>query len=202
MRLVLWISLLGAGCNTFTAPTEEALAALQPAAPSDAFRATATVTIESDSLRGTFDALLVAEPAVPRVRLQLFPDLGGVVLDLIATPERFVGEVGDQSIDCAPVDAPRSLLTFLGFTLLEMFHPVTPDRVRGQRRTDDGFEFDVVPAAGDLTLHVVPHGRMRFCFRGVPWVLEERLLRARGFSLRVDDVAREPAQPKPGVFVP
>ncbi|MCA8958881.1 MAG: hypothetical protein KDC38_00145 [Planctomycetes bacterium] len=97
-------------------------------------RCEARVTIRSDALNGEFRALLVANHALdPRVRLQLYPDLGSKLLDLSASTQRIVGFLADGKtrIDVRSDDsAPRHFLTFLALTLLARYAMIPPDRVR------------------------------------------------------------------------
>ncbi|MEZ5966474.1 MAG: hypothetical protein R3F56_21740 [Planctomycetota bacterium] len=124
------LALLVAACRA-TLPREE-LAHLT-FAPGRAERIHLEVEVQSRSLSGVFDALLVTRPSPPAVRLQLLPELGAPILDLVATPTAigavmqgdhaprvWRGEPGDPSL------APPLLF---GITLLEQHAPPAPARV-------------------------------------------------------------------------
>ena len=138
------LSLLAAhGCSTFEAPTTRDLDLVRGAAPeiSTAASTTAEVRVRSERMTGTFSAVLASERG-GRVRLQLFPDVGGKILDLYASSERIAGAIPqagskvDDRTDSG--ELPRSLLTFFAITLLEHHTPLTEDRVRGVRRGGEG----------------------------------------------------------------
>ena len=160
MRWTIWLSLLllPTGCRSWGPPSKATLAAVAglPAAPSRPSRARVRVTIESDTLRGTFGALMVIDPQGPKVRLQIFPDIGPKLLDLVATPRRFAGRLGNDRIDTSPDDAPRHLLVFMAFTLLEMAAPLTPDRI--EEAKDAPGTLRIRPVAGP---HQVRQPRVR-----------------------------------------
>jgi len=212
-RLVLALLVAAGGCRGFGAPPPALLAALPPP-DHTGVRAQATVEIDSDALRGTFDALLLADRGPrPRVRLQLFPDLGGTVLDVTATPERITGGFpGADSVDAAPGAAARHGVVFLGLTLLEQLAPLTPERVTGARAIDDGWLVRVAPVwpGLDVEARVSRTGAVRerrYAYRGVRWVErrdgEAFVVTAPGFSFRASAPRVETlaALPK-GVFGP
>lgn len=195
MRWIFWLSLLGA-CQSFRPMTDAERAAFRPILQ-EPVRVRAHVTIDSDRLRGGFDALLVADPDGPKVRLQLFPDVGEKVLDLIARPDRFVGRLAGERIDVAPENARPDALSLFAFTLLELFAPVTADRVAGVR----GTAFRLRPVAGDID--VVRDGEtLAFRFGWIGWTWNDGI-EAKGFRLSLADVERTPAPDlDPRVFEP
>ncbi len=186
---------------------EAALLERASAAPSSPLREKSRVRITTEHLRGDFESVLVASPgASPRARLQLFPEVGGKILDLAATRERITGvmpQAGrDVDVDVAQhgADAPRDLLFFMGVTLLEMFAPIPPSRVRGA--VTDGqrtvLRVEALVPGVDLFAVVGADGvvvERRFAFRGAQWVAREgdRLeIEGKDFEMTVERGAREP----------
>ena len=119
----LWLgALFLAGCNSFgPLPSGFALPELDTAP----WSASGTVTIESPWLSGQFRAAIAVVPGPePRVRLQLFPELGGKVLDLTATAAGVAGSfphTGEEYIaDFGAGVRPYHPLLFMGLTLTEM----------------------------------------------------------------------------------
>jgi len=222
MRWIIRLSLLLllTGCRSWGPPSKATLATIAglPAAPSRPSRARVRVTMESDTLRGTFGALMVIDPQGPKVRLQIFPDIGPKLLDLVATPRRFAGHIGDRDrIDTSPDDAPRHLLVFMAFTLLEMAAPLTADRIEEAR--DAPGTLRIRPVAGPLEIQARVEGsriRRSFRFRHVRWdasvstgagegVEESRVrasIGAKGFSMTIEHGPLQPARLKPKVFAP
>ena len=123
-----WASraLLFASAGCCTRPADARLRELLPP-PRAPFRVQLEVEVESAGLRGLFDGVLIARPSPPAVRLQLLPDLGAPILDVVATPAH-----GDATVRVwrgAPTDpGPHPLLMF-GITLLEQCAAVAPERV-------------------------------------------------------------------------
>lgn len=201
--------LVAGGCRTL-GPPPEALADLLPVSAPESpelRRRTAWVHVESPEFRGAFRAVMLEERAPsPRVRLQLIPDVGGKVLDLVARadgecvgywPHRdlaFRGAIGGD----AP--ARRGLDGFLCITILEGAAPLTLDRVRAGRRIDTGFELRVSAAAGPsvrLLVQLDEEGRVErrsYRYAGVTWVEElapVHEIRAPGFRWRLEAEASE-----------
>ena len=133
------LALLSA-CAGFREPHDFELAhavAADAAAPRFARTQTCEVRIDSEQLRGTFDGVLASEPA-GRTRLQLFPDVGGKILDLFAGSERIVGTIPQAALRYdeplgARDELPRHVLLFIAITLLERCTPLTADRVLAVR---------------------------------------------------------------------
>ncbi len=184
-----------------------ALLANASASSTAPFRERARVRITTDRLRGDFEAVLVAVPGPqPRARLQLFPEVGGKILDVAATPKRITGVMpqAGRSID-ATVDedgaahAERDVLFFIGATLLERFAPLVPSRVE----RSDGGALDLAPvfAGVSVTALVDGDGRVherRYRFRGASWVERDgdRVeIEGHDFQMTIERGAPEPLDP-------
>ena len=94
------------------------------------------VRIESPDLSGTFTAVLIRRNTdSPAVRLQLYPEIGGRVLDLVATPTSFEGVIPPADIHLAwsseDGSPPRHLFTFLAATLVDEGFPLCAGRALG-----------------------------------------------------------------------
>ena len=131
-----------AACHSFAAPRPATCAAIRPmpmaASPFERFE----LELASPALTGTFDGVIADTPA--GFRLQLFPDVGGKVLDLevvVAT-----GDARGTSPD-GPVD-PR-FAAVLAAMFAEVRARVGGERVLGERTAGDGgIEVQLVPAFG------------------------------------------------------
>lgn len=128
------------GC-AFQPPTRELLGHIgrieAPAGP--VRRADVTVTLDSDRWSGVFTGVLVARPGRnPAVRLQLYPDLGNKILDLVASPTEIAAETdGAETLRTPrPPDGALepSLPLLLAVTLLEYYEGIDAERVTGVRR--------------------------------------------------------------------
>ncbi len=110
------------------------------------------VRIESPWFGGEFKAVAVERRGTsPLVRLQLFPDVGGKVLDLVASPDA----VAAHWVHSGEVVQDREeLIGFLCVSLIENACPLSWGRVRGGRRTDEGYLVDLEPASNNLELSV------------------------------------------------
>lgn len=116
----------------------------------DTLRALGEVRIESERLAGVFRAALAARcGTLPSVRLQLFPDVGGAILDVTATPTRLLGRIGGGELreldPRAGVDEP-DVLVMIAATLAEACARVDDARVRDVRHDDDGWRVSLQPA--------------------------------------------------------
>ena len=140
-----------AGCAGFQPPTAAELDALRLATDTKPAAAAfaGVVTIAAPRLTGTFDAALLVERGPRgRARLQLFPDLGGKVLDVIACDDRIEGVIPHAAQHV--VADPRAriephLLAFTGVTLLELATPITRERVLAVRRAGADRELRLAP---------------------------------------------------------
>jgi hypothetical protein len=160
--------------------------------------------VDSPRFSGLFEAVLAARPGgAARARLQLFPDVGGKVLDLVATPRRIAGffppthESFEAELPLAD-GAPRHLLFFMGVTLLELFTPVTPGRVRGARADGGAWEVELEPAVagGRVRAWIDPAGavlRRAFRYGGVAWVATADRIEGGPFRMTAEGRTQEPA---------
>lgn len=193
------LGLLLAGCCTEFLPlTSTTLdhARRVPPPEGPCVRRKLRVTIECPWLNGEFTGLLAARTGpAPQVRLQLFPDVGGKVLDLLARPDRISAHLPKtgESVDAEP-GASSHPLVFMGVTLLEHLAPIR-DRVNGVRHEGDDLWYRVHPVApgAQVTLLLVPArvARRRFAWpSGAQWEEEIRedggtVVKGEGFDLRV-----------------
>jgi len=120
-------ALLAAGCTTWHVPTSTqfALVSRTQRGIERPTRLRIRLDVESSWLSGQFEGVVVAGPG-PEVRLQLFPDLGGKAVDLLATPKRIIGYFPHlrEGIDVRlPKEARPHPLSFLGLHLLERAAP-------------------------------------------------------------------------------
>ncbi len=171
------------GCRAFGPPGQELVPLLEPAAAArGALRKTAWSRIESRWFSGEFRTLVVQGEQPTRIRLQLLPDLGGKVLDLVVTPAETAGywpHTGASFRERYGRDLPappRGLIGFLAVSLLENATPLGFDRVRGMRRCDGGYALELEPAIeGDHThieVRIAADGALEsrhYTHRGVSW---------------------------------
>lgn len=202
----VWVLLL-CGCTTFGPPDPAVLAdVVTDRTEADTIRRRARLELEGEHLSGTFTAVLIARRGrAASARLQVLPEVGGKLLDLVVTPERVVGYVPmaglaiDHARGAGPV--PRHLLVFVAASLLEDLTPLTRERVLGSRpRRDGGHELQVAGALGEgrVTVELDPSGAIlgrAFRLRGARWrevrTPDGRRFVAPGLEWRLGDVRRE-----------
>ncbi len=173
----MWVALAGcaAACQTW-APLDEHAAAALPTLPA-AVAHDGTVEIATPGLQGLFTARLVARcEDPPLVRLQLFPDLGGKVLDLAvdrATVRGVIPHAGVQVTQPIPALARTDLLTFVALTLRAEFTPLVAARIEGMRREGDELQLRTHDGdSGCAVVHVLRAGgivRRELSWRGLHW---------------------------------
>jgi hypothetical protein len=196
--LALALSLAFAG-QGFEAPGRAELALLDAAPPPSFLRGAGVVRIDAPFLSGVFDARLVAAcGSAPRVRLQLFPEVGGKILDLAASAAGAAGAVPPAGLDwrteLGAASPPPHTMLFFAVTLLERFASLTPERALGVRRRGGLVEVSLRPVvAGTEVIAVLgAPGEVRerrYRYAGAAWreVLgPPYLVEGAGFSLRVD----------------
>jgi hypothetical protein len=171
--------LLAAGCSGFETPTPAQLRALplsgEESAPSGQplTRIRFQLSIDSPWLAGEFEGVVLADrtPAGPRLRAQLFGDLGPKVADLTVRADRIVGYFPEthEGIDCAlPREASPHPLLFMGASLgEELLDPETPGRVTGIREEAGGVWLRLRPFVPGTEVH-------RFAVAGNPAVKKRR----------------------------
>jgi hypothetical protein len=207
-RAALLVAVLPAGCATWSAPGPDLAAELPPAPPAAVAR-DGTVDIESPGLSGLFTLRAIARSGSPaRVRLQLFPDLGGKVLDVAAGPDGIAGTVPYASLrlDRTRDDpGPPELLLLIGLSLLEEFTPLEPARVTALRRAGGELQLRTHPlAAGLETTHVLRDRRLlrrEFRYRGASWRIVwasagQGTVDAPGVRWRIA-ISEQPIEPPP-----
>lgn len=170
LELVGWLALalamvsLTGACSSFgpvAAATREAVGSmpLSEDLPAEQF----VLELESPVLTGVFDVLFVHE--APTMRMQLFPDVGGKVMDL--TVDR-LGVTARTPTDTYRAETPLDdaephLGLALAMMMSEMVAPVTGERLLGQRTESDGsLSVQLLPAlgAGRVTAHLGGDGRI------------------------------------------
>jgi hypothetical protein len=94
--------------------------------------------IESPYLAGVFDVLCVV--AAGSVRVQLFPEVGGKVMDLSIAEAAITAQMPGQSYRAEPPfdDASPHLALLLAAMLGELRAPVVADRVLGEQVQGNG----------------------------------------------------------------
>ena len=181
-----------------------------------ALRRTAWTRIESPGFSGEFKAVSIEEGgAEPRVRLQLLPEVGGKVLDMVVSPRRTVGYWLHLATSFEETRGPgeggtRDLVAFISCSLLENAVPLTYDRVLGGRRTADGYELRVSPImdGGRTRVEVLlaVDGTLlarRYTHRGVGWretFHPAHRFQSRGFSWVLEDETVEEIAAPPEVL--
>ncbi|MEM7261582.1 MAG: hypothetical protein AAF488_06290 [Planctomycetota bacterium] len=177
-------------------------------------RVEASISVESPQFAGRFRALIAGNTGpTPRVRIQLYPDVGGKILDLAASSDRIVGFTtdGSQKLDVnVPHPLPRSFLTFLALTLLDRhLQPVADTPL--QISTDHGGELVAFRRPSAWPGHRVEEPRRLtnlrvHHYRSVSWneqVTENRIaITAPDFSLTIEPTDVDYDSPLPeSVFV-
>jgi len=138
-----------AGCHSFGPPRPETLARVRPMPIGGALPSRFEVEIASPSLSGIFDAVLAVDSR--GLQLQLFPDIGGKVLDLQLRDLALVADLpGHRYAAQPPLDgAAPHLALVLAAVFAELAAPVVPTRVLGERTAADGrLEVALRPALG------------------------------------------------------
>jgi hypothetical protein len=156
--------------------------------PADQF----LLEIESPFLAGVFDVLFVVEQQV--MRAQLFPDVGGKVMDLTVGVDAITATMPGQSYRAAlPLQQARPHLALvLAAMLAELMAPVTAARVVGERIDSDGqIEVQLRPAlgTGEVTAELGPAGRIhryQILLGAISFTLDaDGSFAGRGFSGRL-----------------
>ena len=203
-----------AGCAGFVEPSPEVRALVRgaPRDPDGPVRCRVRVGVESPWLHGWFEGVCLAETgARPRVRLQLFPDMGGKALDLLATPERIAGVLpltGEGATHAVPEPGRPTAIYCLGASLLEHHAPLTETRLRGMRPASEGHALLLAPAVPGLRVVAVvgPDGAVRrrelTLLGWVDWAETDIteagfVLEAAGVRLQVQMLERRPVPSLP-----
>jgi hypothetical protein len=151
-RLAAVLLLLAAGCAGFDEPTPERLQGLplqpSPAEGNASGRSISVrfhMSVDSPWLAGEFDGVALAGFGgfgLPKLRAQLFGDLGPKMADLAVDPGRIVGYFPQtrEGVDCAiPGEAAPHPLLFIGASLAqELLSSEAAEEVTGVREESDG----------------------------------------------------------------
>jgi len=176
-----------AGCHSFAAPRTATLARLQPMPIALPLPARFEVEITSPHLTGTFDAVLAVEPR--GLQLQLFPDIGGKVLDLQLRDGAVIADLPGHHYEAsAPLDrAPPHLALVLATLLAELSAPVATGRVLGERTVAGRTEVALQPGlgSGEVVARLGPDGAIEQYEFTLGWLeftlLASGELRGQGF---------------------
>jgi len=171
--LLLLLAMPAAACAGFGPPRQETLAMVQPMPLARLLPGRFELELASPSLTGTFDA--VCGVATNECRLQLFPDVGGKVLDLTLRAASVVAEFPGSRYEAeSPLDrAPPHLALVFAAILGELLAPVSAERVLGERRGADGAtEIGLQPAlgSGSVVATLAPDGRVSEYRIRIGWV--------------------------------
>lgn len=88
LALLPWL----AACAGFAPPSAVTAARLRPMALADGVPGRCELEIESPGLNGAFDAVVAVDERA--VRLQVFPDVGGKLIDLRVAADAITADVG------------------------------------------------------------------------------------------------------------
>lgn len=189
-RVVGWSpALLLAACAGFHTPLAATLDTIGPMPLASLVPGPFEVDLATPGLTGTFDAVCAVDRE--SFRIQLFPDIGGKVLDVLVGAESVTAEwPGGRYVAQAPLDrAEPHLALVLAALFAELLAPVAGSRVLGERDAGDGrVEVQLRPAlgrgqvvarldaAGAIDTYQVTLGWITFAFDGAGF------LRGRGLS--------------------
>lgn len=150
------------------------------------------IEVESPYLTGVFDVFSTHDPEA--IRLQLFPDVGGKVLDLTVRKNAIDASMaGERYRAIAPFDtAQPHLALVLAVMLAELHGPIVAGRVIGERYGADGLlEVKLVPvlSGGRVIAEVRQEGEIgcyRFRFGALSFSLaSDGTFAGRGFHGRI-----------------
>ena len=180
------------GCRGFRPATDATRALVKPMelaakVPSEQF----VVELESPFITGVYDALCVVDQQT--LRVQLFPDVGGKVLDVTIGPLQITAEMPGSSYRAnAPFAAAEPHLALGLAAMLGELRTAIRGRVLGERVGSHGaIEVQLVPALGSGTVvaELAEDGRVQ-CYRIGLGVLQFTLnadgsFEGRGFAGRL-----------------
>lgn len=167
LRLVAPAAVLAAllgGCVSFAPPRAETLARLAPMALARIVPGRFELELASPGLTGVFDGVCALEARA--LRVQLFPDVGGKVLDVTVGEQTVRGELPGSVYEAqAPLDsAEPHLALVVALLFAELAAPLAPERVLGERGAPgadgEGIEVALQPALGSgrVTARLGPSG--------------------------------------------
>ena len=167
---LLALAVLPCACRGFEPPRPETLAAIRPMPLAPRLPGRFELEFVSPALTGTFDGVSAA--VGKGFQLQLFPDVGGKVLDLAVDEGRLV------HADTPGGPAEPRFAAVLAAMFAELHAAVSRERVRGERTSSDGAtEVELAPAFavgtvvarlsadGAITSYAFDQGAVEFEFR-------------------------------------
>jgi len=191
-----------AGCGEVDLAAARELVSSQPSR-SPFLRAQGRVRIESPKFSGEFLAVLLARAEPLAIRLQLFPDIGGKVLDLAVSDSEQHGVIPptNQALSYPDGSGDR-LLEMFATSVLEIHTRIEPGRITCLRRAEpESVTMELEPRYGATrcVLHVGPDWGNRvyeITRRGVSWRMrvegERKVeIRSKRFALWADITDRE-----------
>ena len=203
--LPILLPLLLPACAGFGPPRQETLDAVRPMPLAKLLPGRFELELASPTLSGVFDA--VCGVSADECRLQLFPDVGGKVLDLRLQQARVVADFPGSHYEAdAPLDAadPHLAIVFAAM-LAELLAPVLAERVLGERRDADGAtEIGLRPAlgSGSVVATLAGDGLVRSYRIEVGWVRVQLRADGRfdgdGFSGRMIELVGDSRAPVAG----
>lgn len=127
-----------AACAGWERPDAATAASVRPMPLAAVVPGRFELELATPGLAGTFDAVVARDGEA--LRLQLFPDVGGKVLDLRLDAGGVAADLAGSAYRAAPpLDrAAPHLALVLALVVGELASPVTPDRVVGVRRRGAG----------------------------------------------------------------
>ncbi len=136
------------GCASFSTPRPETLAQVAPLPLARIVPGRFELELASPGLTGVFDGVCAVDGA--SFRVQLFPDVGGKVLDVTVGADTVSGELpGSRYEASAPLDRAEPHLALVVAALFaELLAPVDSQRVLGERTVGDRLELQLRPALG------------------------------------------------------
>jgi hypothetical protein len=143
-----------AGCASFATPRPETLAKVAAMPLARVVPGRFELELASPGLTGVFDGVCAVDGR--SLRVQLFPDVGGKVLDLTVGEDAVTAELpGGSYAAHAPLDrAEPHLALALAALFAELAAPVEAGRVLGEREAGGLVELELRPALGSGTVVV------------------------------------------------
>jgi hypothetical protein len=136
------------GCRSFATPRPETLASVAPMPLAALVPGRFVLELATPGLTGVFDGVCAVEAA--SFRVQLFPDVGGKVLDVVVGAAAVTGEMPGSRYEArAPLEgAPPHLALAVAALFAELLAPVDAARVLGERDIGGAVEVELRPALG------------------------------------------------------
>ena len=203
MRSAVLLLLGLSACRGYPEPTPELLDRVKaiPPLPGPYLRVEADMDVESPWMSGRFNAVAIGRTGVnPRVRAQMFPDLGGKAVDLLATPGHVSGTLpqAGQSVESdLATEKEIHPLHFIGITLLEHFASGITYRVIGARPSEGWLLLKPLAKVGKVQVKLDENDRIvrRIITWHATWEEEigpdEVTIRAKGVTIRLTNIRRK-----------